>query len=414
MHLKHIKNLGLSDLENKYILVRVDWNVPMNAELISDSTRITSSIQTIEHLVQHKAKVLILTHFGRPQCAREQYKNTQQYDLFAFEEEYSLKHLKAEIEKNLKHPLLFIDNLLDPETQNSLLKMKAGDIALCENVRFYGGEEHNDEKLAQTLSELGDIFVNDAFACSHRSHVTTVGLSKYLPSYAGFNVANEINYLEKITQSPTRPLWAIVGGSKISTKIDILKSLIQKVDGVIITGAMAHTFMKAKSLSVGNSLWEPNHIETALDILKQSPCEIILPVDGYGGETLSEPPQLFSAHTIPENKCFFDIGPESFKLFEAKLKNAKTILWNGPSGVFEQSPYDWGSMQIAKLCAQLTSTHGVITLAGGGDTLSALSQTQQYFGIDYSKQFSFLSTGGGSFLEWIEKGILPGIKPLYK
>ncbi len=409
-----MKKLGFKDLENKYILVRVDWNIPTNAGLISDTTRITSSIQTIEHLVQHNAKVLILTHFGRPQCAHEQYKDTHQYDLFCFEEKYSLKHLKVEIEKTLKHPLLFLGNLLDPTTKNNIAKMKAGDIALCENVRFYGGEENNDDTLAKTLSELGDIFINDAFACSHRSHVTTVGLSKYLSSYAGFNLANEVNHLEKITYSPQRPLWAIVGGSKISTKINILKSLIQKVDGIIISGAMAHTFMKAKGLSIGNSLWEPNHLETALDILKQGPCEIVLPIDGFGCESLSEKPQLFSMNTIPENKCFFDIGPESFKLFEEKLKNARTILWNGPSGVFEQPPYDWGSMQIAQLCANLTSTHGVITLAGGGDTLAALSKTQEYFGINYSKNFSFLSTGGGSFLEWIEKGMLPGIEPLYE
>lgn len=414
MTLKHLQNLTQNDLENKLVILRVDWNVPIQNSEISDTTRILSSIRTINYLKENKAKVLILTHFGRPKTAKEEYKKSKICDLFHSEEEFSIIKIKSQIEEILDQKLIYIENLLLSSTQTVLSRMEGGDIALCENVRFYGGEEANDDTLSQHIANFSDIFINDAFACCHRTHVTTVGLTKNLPSYAGFNLANEVNYLEKITQSPQRPLWAIVGGSKISTKISILQSLIQKVDGIIITGAMAHTFLKAQNVSVGTSLSEPNYVETALDILNKSPCDIVLPIDGYASISLNEKPQLYSVYDLPGNKSFFDIGPESINLFESKLKNARTILWNGPSGVFEQPPYDKGTMLLAQLCAKATTMNGVITIAGGGDTLAALAKTNDYFGIDYSAKLSFLSTAGGAFLEWIEKGTLPGVTPLYE
>lgn len=414
MHLKHLQSLNLNDLENKDVLLRVDWNVPTQNGIITDPTRIVSSLETIQYLVKNKAKIILLTHFGRPKIAKETYKKNNQFNLFYKEEEFSIGKIKPQIEKILGYKLHYLENLLEDSTKHYLSRMEPGDIILCENIRFYGGEESNDRELSQYIATLANIFINDAFACCHRAHVSTVGLTEWLPSYAGFNLAREINFLKKLTQSPKRPLWAIIGGSKISTKIKILKSLIQKVDGIIITGAMAHTFLKAQNMPIGSSLWEPDYLDVALDILNKSPCDIVLPIDGYASESLKDEKQLYTISEIPENKSFFDIGPDSIKLFESKLKNARTILWNGPSGVFEYPPYDKGSMLLAQLCAKATTMNGVITIAGGGDTLAALSKTKEYFGTDYSTKLSFLSTGGGAFLEWIEKETLPGVVPLYK
>jgi phosphoglycerate kinase len=284
--------------------------------------------------------------------------------------------------------------------------MANGDIVVCDNVRFFGGEETNDQSLADALAALADAYVNDSFSCSHRAHVSTTALAHRLPAYAGVGMARELDCLQRALTKPKRPLWAIVGGAKVSSKIEVLLNLSQKVDGLIIGGAMAHTFLKAQGVPVGKSLVEDDFLDTAANILKRATCEVVLPIDGRSAAGMDQPYADVSYEGLPSTHAMFDIGPKTLDIYKEKLSHARTIIWNGPVGVFEVEAFQGGTCALAAEVARLTTLSGVITVAGGGDTLAALHKA------NVGGKLTFESTAGGAFLEWLEGKALPGVVAL--
>lgn len=394
--------------KGKTVLVRVDWNVPIVDNKITDISRLISSKHTLSYLKDAGAKILILAHLGRPTYALAQYKqNPETVNLSQFpEEEYSFRPMLDQIKTALDMPLYFLEHPFDENGMHYRSRMDDGDIMLCENIRFFAGEEVNDAHLSSALVKDVDYFVNDAFSCSHRAHVSTVGVAQRLESYVGFSMQRELEYLQNALLSPKRPLWALVGGAKVSSKIDILTNLAKKVDGLLIGGAMANTFLKAKGFDVGKSLIEEDFIDVAKNILDHAHCEIILPVDARVATSLNEPWRNVPFVDFPNDCAAFDIGAASIKLFCDKLLIARTIVWNGPMGVFENESYAQGTLELAKAIALLTSRDGLMSIAGGGDTLSAINQ------INLNGKFTFTSTAGGAFLEWLEGKTLPGVQAL--
>ncbi len=405
-----------ASLKGKYVFLRVDWNVPCHEKgsipLIAESTRIINTKETLDFLRLHGARVIVLSHFGRPSVAKKTLKeavvvgNMLPPDFFSYEDAYSFKPLVLEIGAILDIPIRYVENILTSEGRHVLSQMSDGDVVLCDNVRFFAGEEVNDDAFAKELAACADAFVNEAFSCCHRAHASVEAITHHLPSYAGLALFREVSYLEQVFVSPKRPVWVIVGGAKVSSKIDLLMHVSQKVDGLIIGGAMANTFLKAKGFNVGQSLVEDDHIKTAEAILANAIAEIVLPCDGIAA-TCFEDTALITVDyaAIPETHSVFDVGEKSCALFAEKLSGARTIIWNGPVGVFENDRYAGGSMALAQLLAQLT-TKGVLTLAGGGDTLAALAKA------DALDKLSYYSTAGGAFLESLEGKVLPGVKAL--
>ncbi len=405
-----------SFLKGKYVFLRVDWNVPCYekgmAPLIAESTRIVNTKETLDLLCFHGARVIVLSHFGRPTQAKKALKeavavgHALSSDFFVYEDAYSFKPLVPEIGGILDIPITYVENPLTSEGRHALSQMSDGDVVLCDNVRFFAGEEVNDDAFAKELAACADAFINEAFSCCHRAHSSVEAITHHLPSYAGMALFREVSYLEKAFVSPKRPVWAIVGGAKVSSKIDLLMHVSQKVDGLIIGGAMANTFLKAKGFNVGQSLVEDDHIKTAEAILAKASAEIVLPCDGVAATDFDDTaPICVDYAAVPETHCVFDIGAKSRALFAEKLSGACTIIWNGPVGVFEHNLYAGGSMALARLLTQLTQT-GVLTLAGGGDTLAALAKA------DVLDKLSYCSTAGGAFLESLEGKVLPGVKAL--
>lgn len=398
-----------SYFKGKRVLCRFDWNVPLSDYKITSMDRLLATKDTLAFLQSAGAKTVILTHLGRPTVAERIYDPTQPNGglEFALEPEYSFKLLTEQIATFFKLPIHYVENLFVEQGQNQLSRMDDGDIILADNVRFFAGETANDDDLSRAFAALGDIFVNDAFSCSHRAHATTVGIARHLESYAGFSLQTEISYLTKALETPKRPLWAIIGGAKVSTKIDILTNLAQKVDGMVIGGAMANTFLKAKGVFVGHSLVEDDHLETARTILQGAKCEIILPCDGRIALSLQAENSVISDFDqIPDSYAIYDIGPMSLKLFRQKLEPAHTIVWNGPMGVFENDQFSAGTIGMAKLIGELTGLFGALSVVGGGDTMAAISFAH------LKDHYSFASTAGGAFLEWLEGNSLPGIDVL--
>ncbi len=405
-------------LKRKYVLLRVDWNVPCYEKgltsLIAESTRIINTKETLDLLRLHGARVIVLSHFGRPTIAKKAFKeavavgNTLLPDFFAYEYAYSFEPLVPEVEVILDIPICYVKNPLTPEGRHAVGQMKDGDVVLCDNVRFFAGEEVNDDAFAKELAVCADAFVNEAFSCCHRAHASVEAITRYLPSYAGVALSYEVSYLEKAFINPKRPVWALIGGAKVSSKIDLLVHVSQKVDGLIIGGAMANTFLKAKGFNVGKSLVENDHIKTAEAILANATAEIVLPCDGVAATGFADTaPIKVDYDAVPETHVVFDIGEKSCALFAKKLAAAHTIIWNGPVGVFEYDMYAGGSMTLARLLADLTAHKGVLTLAGGGDTLAALAKA------DTLDKLSYCSTAGGAFLECLEGKVLPGISALF-
>ncbi|MES2253073.1 MAG: phosphoglycerate kinase [Pseudomonadota bacterium] len=399
-----------STLTGKRVLVRVDWNVPCQDGVITDATRLINTRETLALLKTHGAKVIVLAHFGRPTLAKKAFKEPKATtDLRIVEDAFSFKPLLAEIQRTLGFNFDFCEDPLSAEGFDQIHAMQNGECVLCENIRFFGAEEANNNMFAIALSACADIYINEAFSCSHRAHASVEAIAHYLPSYAGIGLAREVSYLDNAFVNPERPLWVIVGGSKVSTKIDLLMNLSQKVDGLIIGGAMANTFFKAKGISVGQSLVEDDYVETARAILNAATVEIVLPYDRLAVETLSFTEKMdvisFDYDKVPETYSVFDIGEKSRALFVEKLQGASTIIWNGPVGMFELDAFAGGSNSIAHALAELTQK-GVLTLAGGGDTLATLAKAGV---ID---QLSYCSTAGGAFLECLEGKVLPGIAAL--
>lgn len=393
-----LPTLDTLDVSGKTVLVRLDLNVPMKAGRVLDDTRIRRIIPTLQHLIERDAKVVVLSHLGRPDG---------KYDPSA-----SLAPLVDALSESLwDRPVKFSPDCVGPTAKMASSALQAGDVMLMENLRFHAAEELNDATFAADMASLGDVYVNDAFSCSHRAHASIVGLAKHLPSVAGRLLEEEVTALTRVLAAPEKPVCAIVGGSKISTKLDLLGNLAAKVDYLVVGGAMANTFLAAKGCDVGASRVEREMLDTARSILndaKARGCEIVLPVDvvaalrfeAHAGNVIC------AADAVPSTHMILDIGPQSLAQVMQVLAASKTFVWNGPVGAYETLPFDASSVVIARAVAGLTRAGKLHSVAGGGDTVAVLSHA------GLSDTFSYLSTAGGAFLEWLEGKELPGITAL--
>ena len=391
------RTLDQADVAGKRVLTRVDLNVPMSKGVVSDLTRITRVVPTIRELAHKGAKVILLAHFGRPKGA--------------FEAKSTLEPLAVALERELGRTVTFVEDCIGPQAEAAVAAMHDGDIVLLENARFHPGETDNDPAFVAELAKLGDLYVNDAFSAAHRAHATTEGLARALPGYAGRTMQAELDYLGKALSHPERPVAAVVGGAKISTKLDLLGNLVSRVDILIIGGGMANTFLYAKGIGVGTSLCEKDMAETARAIMAKAEaagCTIVLPVDAVVAERFEAgaPDETVSVDAVPADRMILDIGPQSVARIEALLQDVKTLVWNGPFGAFEIKPFDRGTVRVAQAAAALTRAGKLVTVAGGGDTVSALNVA----GV--GDDLTYLSTAGGAFLEWLEGKALPGVDAL--
>ncbi len=384
------------DVNNKRVLVRVDLNVPMENGKITDATRIERVIPTIAEISAKGGKVILLAHFGRP-------KGRDAKD--------SLKPVAAELGRVLKRPVGFANDCVGDVAEKAAAAMKDGDVLLLENTRFHKQEEKNDPAFVAELAKLGDIYINDAFSAAHRAHASTEGLARKLPAYAGRSMQAELEALTKALEAPRRPVIAIVGGAKVSTKLDLLENLMTKVQALVIGGAMANTFLFAQGRDVGKSLAEKDMADTARRILDKAAaakCTIILPVDAIVASEFraGAPSQAYGVDAIPAGGMILDIGPESIAHVNGAIDGAATLVWNGPLGAFELQPFDRGTVAVARHAAARTQAKTLVSVAGGGDTVAALNAAQ------VAEQFTYVSTAGGAFLEWLEGRRLPGVDAL--
>ena len=382
----------------KRVLLRVDLNIPMQGEKVTDTNRIIKILPTLKRLSGAGAKVIILSHFGRP---KGEYQSNMSLN----------KVLPALREALGGYNISFSSECIGKIAHANINKMDNGDILVLENLRFHSGEETDDPLFASELASLGDAFVNEAFSASHRAHASINSLAKLLPSYAGPLLQLELEALNKVLNDPQRPLGAIVGGAKVSTKIELLNNLVKKVDFLIIGGGMANTFLFARGINIGKSLAEKELAETAKDIEKialKSKCKILLQTDAVVAKELiaGQSPEIVAITKIPEDTMILDAGPQSAADFSRHLATCKTIIWNGPLGAFEVAPFDQSTISVAKDVALYTQNKDIVSVAGGGDTVAALTHA----GVN--EEFSYLSTAGGAFLEWLEGKILPGIAAL--
>ncbi len=385
-------------LSGRRTLVRVDFNVPIKDGKITDNSRIVRVLPTIRDLKAQGAKIILMAHFGRPKGN--------------VVPEMSL----APVVKGLSDALggeeiAFAGDCIGTEVAAQIGALSNGEILLLENLRFHAGEEANDASFAQELAKLGDVYINDAFSAAHRAHASTDGLARLLPAAAGRLMQTELEHLSKALGQPKRPVAALVGGAKVSTKLDLLGNLVGKVDVLVIGGGMANTFLNAQGIEVGRSLCEHEMADTARTILKEAEaqnCKVILPCDVVVAETLAEnvPTSTVETSSVPDNQMILDAGKQTAQEIIAELKNCKTLVWNGPLGCFETEPFDAATNSVAQAAAHLTISGELLTVAGGGDTVSALVHA----GVD--KDFSYISTAGGAFLEWLEGKTLPGVKAL--
>lgn len=399
---KTIKDLG--DLNGKVVMLRADLNVPMDENFhVTNTARIDRTVPTIKTLMEKGAKVVVISHFGRPE-GKGDMKN-------------SLSHVAPELEKALGHKVVFVDDCIGSKVEAAVKAMKGDEVLLLENLRFYNEEKKGDEKFAEDLVKPADVYVSDAFSTAHRAHASMVAAVKLRPSAMGLLMEEEVNALTTGLNDPKRPLMAIVGGSKVSTKLDLLNNLVKKVDMLVISGGMAHTFMKASGIDTvneANSLVQMDMIETAKEIMKTAKannCEIILPKDVVVSKEFkanAEHKTVDLEHIPAEGWSLMDVGDKTIEAINKKMEECKTLVWNGPLGVFELVPFDNATNKVAQHAAVLTSEGRLTTVAGGGDTVSALENA----GV--ANKFSYISTAGGAFLEWMEGKELPGVVVLKK
>ncbi|NML72653.1 phosphoglycerate kinase [Rhizobium sp. S-51] len=387
----------LTDIAGKRVLVRVDLNVPVADGKVSDATRIERVAPTIKELSAKGAKVILLAHFGRP-------KGEPVAD-------QSLSLIAPAVEEVLDQKVAFASDCIGAPAADAIAAMQNGDILLLENTRFHKGEEKNTPEFVAELAKNGDIFVNDAFSAAHRAHASTEGLAHHMPAYAGRTMQAELEALEKGLGQPARPVVAIVGGAKVSTKIDLLSNLVKKVDALVIGGGMANTFLAAQGIDVGKSLCEHDLAETAKEILataKTAGCAIVLPEDGVVAREFKAGAanETVDIKAIPSDAMVLDVGPKSVAAINAWISKASTLVWNGPLGAFEITPFDTATVSAAKHAAEETRAGKLVSVAGGGDTVSALNHA----GV--ADDFSYVSTAGGAFLEWMEGKELPGVAVL--
>lgn len=387
------------DVAGKRALVRVDFNVPAKDGVVTDATRIERALPTIQELSKKGAKVILLSHFGRPGGARD--------------EKESLRPVAKKLEQLLGGGVLFADDCVGEEARKTVKKMVGGDVAVFENTRFHKGEEKNDPDFVKALAESGDVYVNDAFSAAHRAHASTEGLAHLLPSAAGRAMEKELDYLAAALSNPERPMMAIVGGAKVSTKIEMLLNLVGKANVLVVGGGMANTFLFARGFSVGKSLCEPDLAATAREIMAQAAttgCEIFLPADVVVAKEFKQHAehQVRAADAVAADEMILDVGPDTVNAIAERIDAAKTLVWNGPLGAFETKPFDTATLEAARYAARRVKEAGLIAVAGGGDTVAALAAA----GVE--EGFTYVSTAGGAFLEWLEGKELPGVAALRK
>jgi phosphoglycerate kinase len=390
------RSLNDADVKGKRVLVRVDLNVPMHDGEVADVSRIERNAPTIIEIADRGGKVVLLSHYGRPKGP---------------DPKESLKPVVAAVARIIKRPIAFAEDCVGPIADKAVAALKPGEILCLENTRFHNGEEKNDSAFASQLAQLGDIYVDDAFSVAHRAHASVEAIAHLLPAFAGRAMQEELEALEKALHSPDRPVAAIVGGAKISTKLDLLGNLITKVETLIIAGGMANTFLAAQGKPVGKSLCESDLIPTARDILAKAKSlhrEIVLPVDAVVAQKFAAhvPSRVVSVDDVGAADMILDIGPRSIQQAVSVLARSKTLVWNGPFGAFEIEPFDNGTIEVAEAAAELTTDRRLVSIAGGGDTMAALNVA----GV--TDRFTYVSTAGGAFLEWLEGKTLPGVEVL--
>ncbi len=389
-----MKELRDLDCKNKKIIVRVDLNVPVLEGTITDYSRIHAILPTLEKLIKNKNKVFLIAHFGRPKGK--------------VNERYSIEFLCLELKKFLSlNTIHFLTNCENKVIEKKISEMDLGEICLIENIRFNAEEEKNDLNFSKLLASSFDIYINDAFSASHRNHASLTGITKYLPSYAGLSFSKEIENLDKFLENSNKPNLAIIGGSKVSTKIKVLENLVEIFDSLVIGGAMANTFLLSNNYNVGSSLVENNFIELSKKIQKKAEsknCKILLPIDAVCSKNIEDKVNVktYSIKNIPNDQMILDVGEQTTKLISDEILKSKTLLWNGPLGAFEYSPFDKSTISIANIIQNYSSKSQLDALAGGGDTLAAIKKAKA------NDAFKYLSTAGGAFLEWLEGNKSPG------
>ncbi len=393
MNLQTVKDL---DLSQKRVLIRVDFNVPLKDGVVTDDTRIKSALDTINYILEQEGtKVVVMSHFGRPKGKKSS--------------EFSMAPIAKKFSELLGREVKLASDVIGDEVKAEVGALKAGEVLLLENVRFYAEEEKNDPEFAKTLASYGDVYVNDAFGTAHRAHASTEGVAHYLPSAAGFLIEKEVKFFAPLLSNPEKPFVAIIGGSKVSSKITVLESLVQTCDTIVIAGGMAYTFLKVQGHTIGKSLLEEDYMATAESFLKKAAekgVQVILPLDHVGAENFDENAAAVAvdAVDIPDNLIGMDVGEKTLAAVEKELSKAKSIVWNGPMGVFEFASFANGTKKVAAMVAACEGT----TVVGGGDSVAAVNT----FG--YAGSIDHVSTGGGASLEFLEGKELPGIKTLEK
>ena len=391
------RTLDDAPVKGKRVLLRLDLNVPMENGRVTDATRIDRALPSVRDLMRGGARVVILSHFGRPKNGPDK--------------ENSLEPVAGALAAHLGSPVAFAADCIGDVAAHAIAKLGDGQVLLLENTRFHKGEEKNDPSFIGELAKLGDLYVNDAFSAAHRAHASTEGLAHKLPAYAGRGMQAELEALSAALEVPKRPVAAVVGGAKVSSKLELLGNLTKKVDYLIIGGGMANTFLAAEGKAVGKSLCEKDLLDTARAIIEEaraSKCEIILPVDAVVAKEFKAhaASRTVSVDDVGADEMILDMGPKSAARIEVLLGTVKTLVWNGPFGAFELQPFDAGTNAVAKAAAALTDAGKLLTVAGGGDTVSALNQA----GV--ADHFTYISTAGGAFLEWLEGKKLPGVEAL--
>lgn len=393
MKLRTINQLSEKDLDSKKVLIRVDFNTPVKDGKVTDNTRIVAALPTIKYLLDKGASLVVMTHLGRPKGEKKA--------------EFSLKPVRDEFEKLLGKKVSLASDVIGDDVKKEVESLKKGDVLLLENVRFYKGEEANDMDFAKTLASYGDLYFNDAFGTAHRAHASTEGVAHFLPSYAGFLIEKEIKFMSPLLEKPEHPFVALIGGSKVSSKISVLESLSKTCDTIVIGGGMAYTFLKVQGHSVGKSLVEDDYIETAksfLESTKKRGVKVILPLDHLCASEFNENADAVYVDSldIPSDLMGLDIGKKTVSEIKGAIESAKTVCWNGPMGVFEFEKFSHGTEEVAKALSESDA----ITVVGGGDSVAAVNK------FHLSDKISHVSTGGGASLEFLEGKTLPGIKAL--
>ncbi len=383
------------NIEGKRVLLRVDFNVPINDGSITESSRIEKVLPTIKSLINKKAKIVIISHLGRPKGK--------------VVPELTLKPIATKLSSYLNKDVFFLNSIVGENVVKKTKETSHGEILMLENLRFFEGEESNSQSFAKDLSKNADIYINEAFSCSHRAHASVSAITKHIESYAGEMMLKEINVIKMLTNGAKKPVTCIIGGSKISTKIGVLLNLIKKMDNIIIVGAMANNFIRHKGFKIGTSLFEKNQENLLNDIIKKceiNNCNLILPNDVIVSKNVNSKGQLKNLDQINDDQSILDIGKKTIENISKIIDESKTVLWNGPAGYFEVKEFSTGSNEIAKKITENTKNKSLISIAGGGDTAAAIKM------FKYENNFTYISTAGGAFLELLEGKILPGIKAL--